>query len=398
MRRILFVDDQESALQGHRESMDKYREQLDLVFANGGDAALEVVRSTEVDVIVSNMHMANMDGRALLGTIKEDFPNMVRIMLVPLSNTDAVFSALTVSHQVLNKPIDPETLLNGIERTCKLRSLLTDALRRKIGGVEKLPSVPAVYKELMAAMADPDVTTAKIARIVERDAAMAAKTLQLVNSTCFSFSRSISSLDHAVAFLGLELMKNLCLAVQVFAAFEGAASRIGISFDAEQEHARVTAKIARRLLANPQQAQNAFTAGLLHDIGNLVLAVCIPNPFKEVIRECKASGRPTHEVEAEMLGMTHAEVGAYLLGLWGLPLPIVEAVAFHHVPGAALEKTFDIPSAVSLANALVDDMQGVRPLALHSHLESLKVIHNLPDWIEIAKEELQQAERAGLYI
>ena len=391
MRRILFVDHQASALKAHRESMAKYPGQVDLVFADSGKAALEVVESKAIDVIVSDLHMPGMDGQALLGSIKENHPNMVRIMLCPLSNIDGVFAALTVSHQVLNKPLDAESLWNAIERTCRLRGLLTDSLREKIGSIEKLPSVPAVYRELMAAMARPDVTSTKIARIIERDSAMAAKLLQLVNSTCFSLSRTVSSVDHAVAYLGMELIKNLSLTAHVFSSFARAATRMGISFEAEQEHAMVTARIARRLLSDPQQAQNAFTAALLHDIGNLVMAVCIPEQFKKAIQECKSSGRPPCEVETEILGMTHADVGAYLLGLWGVPLPIVEAVAFHHSPGAALERTFDIPSAVSLANALVEDIRGERPLTLHDHLESLKVLHKLPAWMAMAKVEMRLA-------
>src|SRR5204863_7036626 len=117
----------------------------------------------------------------------------------------------------------------------------------------------------------------------------------------------------------------------------------------------LTARIAKRLMPKGRQAQDAFTDALLQDIGNLVLAVCIPEKFKKAFLTCQTSRRPAHEVEAELLGVTHAEVGAYLLGLWGLPHPIVEAVAYHHNPAAALERTFDLPTAVSVANALAEE-------------------------------------------
>ena len=150
------------------------------------------------------------------------------------------------------------------------------------------------------------------------------------------------------------------------------------------------ARVAKRLVTGRRQTQNAYTAALLHDIGKLLLAVCIPEKFVKTQLASKATGRPLHEIEAEMLGITHAEAGAYLLSLWGLPYPIVEAVAYHHNPAAALEKTFDVPTAVAVANALVEEPSGNIPPAIADHLQFLEVIHELPAWTAIANEELQR--------
>jgi HD-like signal output (HDOD) protein len=390
MRRILFVDDQPAVLKAHRDAMIRYGEQVDPLFALGAEPALEVLRKEPVDVVVADMHMPGVDGPMLLGAIKEDHPDIVRIMLCPLAEIDSVFVALPVSHQILAKPLDSEALINSIERIYGLRELLTDALRKKIGALQQLPSVPTVYFEMMSAMARPDVSASKIARIIEKDTAMAAKTLQLVNSACFCLLRRITTVDQAVAYLGMDLIRDLSLTVHMFAALEPTAMRAGFSFDAEQEHSLLTAKVVRRLIVNQRQSRNAFTAALLHDIGNLILAVCNTQEYKKVMQACKATSRPQHEVEAEMMGVTHAEVGAYLLGLWGLPHPIVEAVAYHHNPSAALERTLDLPTAVSLANALVEEIVDNRPLPIESHLETLKVANNLPRWRALAREELQQ--------
>jgi HD-like signal output (HDOD) protein len=370
--------------------MEKYSGQVEMTYAVGAEAAMDIVRSEPVDIVVTDMHMPGVDGAMLLGAIKEDHPHIVRIMLCPQSETDSILVALPVSHQILAKPMVPEGLWNAIERIYQLRELLTDSLRKKIGGMQQLPSVPTVYFEMMAAMARPDVSAQKITRILEKDAAMAAKTLQVVNSACFCLSRTISRLDQAVAYLGMELIRDLSLTVHMFAALEPTAIRSGFSFDAEQEHSLLTARVARRLVSNPRNAQQAFTAALLHDVGNLVLAVCIPEKFKLVTVASKTSGRPSHEVETELLGVTHAEVGAYLLGLWGVPHPIVEAVAYHHNPSVAMERSFDIPTVVAVANALVDEIVLGRTFpAIEEHLESLKVIDKLPRWASIAREELQ---------
>lgn len=390
MRRILFVDDQQVVLNAHREAMKKYRDQMETLFAIGAEAALELVRNQPIDVVIADMHMPGVDGTMLLKAIKEDHPDIVRIMLCPLSEVDSVFVALPVSHQILAKPLDADTLYNTIERIYTLRALLTESLRKRIGALQQLPSVPTVYFEMMSAMTRLDVSATKIARIIEKDAAMAAKTLQLVNSACFGVSRRITSVDQAVAHLGMDQVRDLSLNVHMFAALEPTAMRAGFSFDTEQEHTLLTAKVVRRIVTNPRQVRNAFTAALLHDIGNLILAVCDSENYKKVVKVCAASNRPQHEVEAEILGVTHAEVGAYLLGLWGLPHPIVEAVAYHHNPSAALERSFDIPTAVSLANALVEELTEDRPLAIAHHLESLKVAGRIDRWRAIAREELQQ--------
>jgi len=390
LRRILFVAEEPRALNGHRERMQQYASQVDTMFALGGAAALEAVEKASIDAVVCDMRTDAPGGAQLLGTLKEDHPALVRITLCSPSEIDSIFAALPLSHQILSKPLNPDALCNVIERTFRLHALLTDSLRKLIGSVEQLPSVPAVYQELMGAMSHPDISAPKIARIIEKDAAMAAKILQLVNSACLGLMRNITSVDQAVAHLGMDLIKNLSLSVHVFAALERSAMRLGFSFDAEQEHAVLTARIAKRLMPKGRQAQDAFTAALLHDIGNLVLAVCIPEKFKKAFLASQTSGRPAHEVEAELLGVTHAEVGAYLLGLWGLPYPIVEAVAYHHNPAAALERTFDIPTAVSVANALVEEIKSGQPIAITAHLESLKVLNKLPRWREIAKEESQQ--------
>lgn len=391
MRRILFVAEEAQVLNGHRDRMRKHATLVDTMFALGGPAALESVKKASIDAVVCDMQTSKPDGAQLLGTLKEEHPDVVRITLCSPSETDSIFAALPLSHQILSKPLDPDALCNVLERTFRLHALLTDSLRKHIGSVEQLPSVPSIYQELMSAMGRSDISVQKIARILEKDAAMAAKTLQLVNSACFGLTRTISSLDQAVAHLGMDLIKDLSLTVHVFAALERTALRLGFSFDAEQEHSVLTARVARRLLTNRRQAQDAFTAALLHDIGNLVLAVCIPEKFKKAVHASKTSGRPAYEVEAEILGVTHAEVGAYLLALWGLPCPIVEAVAYHHYPAAALERTFDLPTAVSLANALVEEATGGPEITLIAHLESLKVAQKLKKWREIAKEEVQQA-------
>ena len=287
---------------------------------------------------------------------------------------------------------DAETLCNVIERSCRLRALLTNqSLQQRIGTIEKLPSLPKLYHDLMSAMGRPEVSCRMVADIIERDSAMSAKILQLANSAYFGATKSISRIDHAIVYLGLELVKNLALSVHVFASLTE--QRVESSLESLQEHAIRTARVAKRLLPAEQKAQQAFTAALLHDVGQVVLAVCIPEGHRQVVETSRRSGRPLHEVETEVLGVDHAAAGAYLLGLWGLPFPIVEAVAYHHDPGGAGERTFDVASATALADSLVEAVTSSNASAIDSsHLQELNVLTELPRWTEIAQQELS-AER-----
>ena len=391
MKRILFVDDEQNILDGLRHLLWKFRRQMDMAFALGGEAALEELRKAPFDVIVSDMRMPGMDGAALLQKVKEEYPGIVRIVLSGHAEQEAIFRALPVAHQFLSKPCDADKLCNVVERACRLRELLTDeSLRKALGNIDRLPSLPTTYHELMRAMSLQDASVQMIARIVRRDPAMCAKILQLVNSACFGPSRSIASIDQAVVYLGMELIKNLALMVHVFGDTKEVRAA-GPSLEFLQEHALLTARVASRLL--PKQAQDIFAAALLHDIGYIILARCAPDGFKAIVENGR-DGRPTQEIEKEVLGVTHAEVGAYLLGLWGLPYPVVEGVAFHHNPSAAAARGFDIPSALNLADSLVGEAMGNRAgMTLHAgadmdYLKTLDVVSQLPKWSEIAAEEV----------
>jgi HD-like signal output (HDOD) protein len=244
----------------------------------------------------------------------------------------------------------------------------------------------------MNAIARPDASPLRIASIIEQDPSMTAKILQMVNSAYFASTRHIGRIDHAVIYLGMDLIKNLALTAQVFGAFTKMNRHGCISFDHEQRHAVLVAKVASRLLPDHEFASCAFTAGLLHDIGNLILALSTPGPFATVIESARQSKRPVYQVEFERLGVTHAQAGAYLLGLWGLPYPIVEAVAYHHSPDLAAERVFDVPTAMSLADKLVDREMGMAVEIDADHLERLGVAAKLPRWTAITREEIDLRE------
>jgi HD-like signal output (HDOD) protein len=198
--------------------------------------------------------------------------------------------------------------------------------------------------------------------------------------------------------LGIEAIKNLAFSVELFRSFH--VSNV-LSLDLLQRHSYLTAKIAAALVTAQSAAKDVFTAALLHDVGKLVLASKLPQRFAEALRLSAEQQRPLYAVEEELHGFTHAEAGAYLLGLWGLPYPIVEAVAHHHHPQRVRQCRFDTLAAVYVADHLAWEVwpQGGEPLgaAIESldlgFIESLGLGSELDKWPGAA---LQQAELLGV--
>jgi putative nucleotidyltransferase with HDIG domain len=397
MRRILFVDDEPRILEGLQDRLIRYRRRWDMSFVESGDLALQAFAQKPFDVIVSDMRMPGMDGATLLTKVKDRYPETVRIVLSGYSELEAAMRAVPVAHQFLSKPCDPQVLENVIERANRLQQLIADEpVRRIVGEVQNLPSLPTTYSALLKALANENAGARDVARILERDVAMTAKTLQLVNSAFFGLGRQIVSIDEAVSYLGFTLVKNLVLTVEVFAM---SASREigGLSLEATQRHSLAVADVATRLLGEVQgKKEDTFIAAVLHDIGKLVLAGQLPEKLADVRSRSLAEGRPQHEVERERMGTTHAEIGGYLLGLWGLPYPVVEAVANHHEPARVQHEGMDVLTAVHVANALVQELapdgEGLAHSPPHlAYLESIGLADRMPEWRAIAAEQARSS-------
>lgn len=393
MNRVLFVDDEPNILDGLQNRLRKYRREMDMVFALSADAALNELAKTPADVIVADMRMPGMDGAALLEKVKTEFPATIRIILSGYSDRTSTFKALPVAHQFFSKPCNVDKLCNTLKRACQLRTLLAnDSMREALGRIDRLPSLPSAYSELMHACGDSDFSVQRIADIIESDSAMCTKMLQLVNSGYFGGNRDITSVKQSVAYLGVDLIRNLILSANIFTASEKLPSYTGFSFKKLQAHAILTAKVARSVL--PDQSADVFTAALLHDIGYNVFACSDAERFQSVIDVRANTTRPASEVETEIFGLTHSSAGAYLLGLWGLPLPFIEVAAYHHNPATANEQGLDLPSAVSIADALVteavDGPIASFPAALIEHLEVIGFLSHLPRWKEAACREIDQ--------
>ncbi|MDQ2842460.1 MAG: response regulator [Acidobacteriota bacterium] len=359
MKRILFVDDDQNVLDGIRRMLRSSRDTWEMEFVTGANAALQACSERIFNVVVSDLRMPDMDGAQLLSEIRERYPEIARVVLSGYSDVSLTAKAVPVAYQVLAKPCEPFELKETIERICTLQDAMgVPALRRLIGAIGELPSLSATYLELSSAIADEGTSAATIAKIVEQDVGLSAKILQVVNCGFFGVSPKASSVAQAVSYLGMDLVKTMALQSETFRAFVPS-TRISASFWSRmQRHARQTAVIAGTLPVCEEIREVTLVAALLHDAGILALASAMTDQFTLVLDEVAQKKCSQVEAEESLLGITHAEIGAYLLGLWGINSVAVEAVANHHHPSRIAHKGLDCSLAVYLSNLIAHDVDG----------------------------------------
>lgn len=394
MRKVLLVDDAPEVLAMLKRTLAPMKAEWDMVFVDSAADALAMLEKSPHDVLATDMVMPGMDGLQLLKEAKTRYPGMVRIAFSGEPAKGFGLRSAGLAHQFLEKPIDPQKFQAIMTRSCALQESLGDEqLRRVVGNLRNLPSLPSIYRELTEEIQSRDASLKKMAKIISRDLAMVTKILQLVNSAFFGLRTTVSNPEQAVALLGSDTIKSLVLSTQVFSQFEGAALP-GFSLDALWQHGMATSAVAKLIAKEEQVGQavidDAFTAGLLHDVGLLLLATNKPDEYRRVLAIQKEKNLRDWQAEQEVFGTTHAEVGAHLLSLWGVGEAIVEAVAFHHRPSNCGATEFTPLTAVHVANALQEQSQvpDEQKAALEPNADFLakaRLSHHLPKWRELAQ-------------
>ncbi len=353
-KRILFVDDETTVLNLLKMVCRRIGPEWDTHFAESGPAALQMMAEQPFDVVVSDMRMPEMNGVEFLYSVMERYPRTARIILSGYADQQVVMRAVGAVHQYLSKPCDINALRAALQRILALdRFLSNDRMKAVVARIHTLPSLPSLYYDLMKELASPHATTESVAAIISRDISLTAKLLQLVNSAFFGVAQHVNSAAEAIQILGFSTIKALALSIYVFSRFEP--ERLpGFPIERLWQHSMATGLLARRIAASEGSdlglIEAAFTAGILHDVGKLVLAISFPELYRKSINTAFSQETPQWQAEAEVVGVSHAEIGAYLLGLWGLPCPIVEAVAWHHQPRLREPTDFSALSTVHIAN------------------------------------------------
>jgi putative nucleotidyltransferase with HDIG domain len=354
MTRVLFADDDRPVLDGIRTRLYRQSSRWQMVFVESAARAIAELERTPFDVIVTDMRMPGTDGAELLQAVSERWPHVVRIVLSGYAERDQALRLVPVAHQYLSKPCDAQRLVALIERCVALHTLLPSGeLRSRVGRVRALPMMAAVHSRLQASMANGTLDVQEAAEIVASDPVTAAKVLQLANSAFFRLARPVSNIDQAVSYIGVAALRSVLPSPAVFLPWPEEGPMREVDFGRLQAHSHAMAAGAQVLAGEAPWADEALLAGLLHDIGYWVLAQESPGELAEAIVLAARERIPLHVAEARIIGASHAQVGAYLLGLWGLPSSIVDSVAYHHEPASAPQREFGPLAALALTRALL---------------------------------------------
>jgi HD-like signal output (HDOD) protein len=389
MKRVLFVDDESSILSGLKRMLHPFRAEWEMSFANSGAEALALIEKQPFDIVVSDMRMPAMDGIQFLTEVRQRLPHAVRVILSGHADRDSVLRSVGCVHQFLSKPCDPKELKATVQRALALRELLlSERLAQVVSRINSLPNLPQLYLEIQDKLRGASGSIEDIGRLVAKDVGMSAKVLQLVNSAFFGVPQRFTSAVEATVYLGLDTIVALVLTSQVFGQVSSLSAR---TIEGLWNHSLATGAYARAIAQlenlDAKTANQAFLAGMLHEVGLLVLSSETPDELAHAWRQAQKLSIPTHEAERRFLGASHAAVGAYLLGIWGLGDPVVESIAFHHTPSSCPHERFSLLTAVHVGTCL-DSGPGGSALGESEHeldldyLERLGLGPRLPVWRE----------------
>ena len=388
------MDDEPAMLRVLKMGMRTMTNVWEMDFASSGEEAMTLVEQKKFDVVITDMRMPGMNGAQLLNHVLRLHPQTIRIVLSGYSDLSEVVNCVGLTHQFLEKPCSLDDLKECLKRITLVKTrIANEKISSLAGSLKNLPSLPSLYLEIADALQSPNASTQRIADIAAQDPAITAKLLQLANSAFFGFSQKVFTVNEAVQLLGVTVIQSLALAVPIFSSFSRSKCP---TFPIEQvwEHSLQTGvlgqRIARVNLNDSFLSEQAFCAGMLHDVGKIILADGLPAEYAAIMKEAVDTRVPLVDVERNHFGATHAEVGGYLLAIWGLPIPLVEAVANHHVPRRCGTQELCLAGVVHIAGALQHD-QTPHPETVASPLDSeyLQCV-GLGHQFEVWRSELSQ--------
>ncbi|MCA8987648.1 MAG: HDOD domain-containing protein [Planctomycetaceae bacterium] len=356
---ILFVDDEPNILGGIRRMLRTRRNEWGLHYASSGQEALSIMDQNTIDIVISDMRMPHMDGADLLNIIAQRHPDTVRIILSGHAEQDAIMRAIPVSHYYLSKPCESDVLTNHIFSAINLRKRVQNKnLRQMVSRLAHLPAMPETYQKICDIVRSDQAGVKDAIKVINNDSSMAVHILKLVNSSYFGLARHISDIGQAVALLGFETLKSLVLTVGIFRENRDGTNDL-FNHAELTDHSIACGQLARHIAMQitdeREVCDDAFTAGLLHDIGKLVMATGMPEEYGQAVLLSQKDRIPLFEAEQRCYGYNHADVSGYLLGIWNLPDSITNAVAYHHDIETVRRESSLVSLAVYSANCMVNE-------------------------------------------
>ena len=355
-KKILVVVDQLDEFKAQAPFLDELPADWTIHYSTSENDALFFLRQLQFDLVFVDLKKGPLAGAQFLHDVWERQPNVIRFLLADQLEEDLLLTCAMGAHQFLQKPLTLETMQNAVERADLVGQMLKNTrIQTLVSRIRTFPNRPTIYLELMKEIRSANSSAQTVGELVEQDLAITTKLLQVTNSAYFGFQQRILSPGDAVFLLGMQATASLVLAIEVFSHMDHLNPSyfvIDQIWRHSQKVGHSARMIAQKMTRDHTLAQDSFTAGLLHDVGKLALAINLKEEYRAALRLARQNMVPVWKAEQEIFGATHAEAGAYLLGLWGLSFPVIHAVAGHHLQPANLGHEFNAQAAVHLANTL----------------------------------------------
>ena len=357
--------------------------------------ALCLLEQVPFELIFVDLKAGPLASVQFLHQVWTKHPAVIRFLLADTMPPDLMVSCALGAHQVLQKPLDSSVIRAALDRAKLVDRLFQNNkdLQSLVSRIRTFPSRPTVYVEIMKELRSSKASSQTVGELVARDLAISSKLLQITNSAFFGFGRAISSSTEAVLLLGMETTASLVLGIEAFSRLDNV-KLLYFSSDQVWKHCQSVANAARAIANHATSdetiSHDAYTAALLHDIGKLALAVNLQEPYRDALNLGREKKLPAWEVERQAFGATHAEAGAYLLSLWGLPANVIEAVAGHHLPARELSSEFTPLTALHLANALENAFTQTQNGATEVQIDldyptELRIVEQIDSYQEIVR-------------
>jgi HD-like signal output (HDOD) protein len=372
------------------------RSEWEVAHAENVQEARQIARKQPIDVALLSATIPETDPIAIAEELTQQHRKVTIFILAPDAETGGGLAYASGRFQWLEKPCPTATLISAVERMASLVSWLTNNTTIElVSGLHSLPTIPSNYQGVIRAIHSPHSSVQDIAEALGKDMGITSRVLQVANSAYYGYSQKITSPMEASMLLGIDTLKSLVRYTHVLNNFPQTPTTNAI-FDQVWRHSSGVAAIARKIALLHTQDETlgdeAFTAALLHDIGKVVLTSIKPAEFKEVMLQASVTKSPIHLIERVKLKTTHAETGAYLLSLWGIPFSILEAVAWHHYPSECKEKKFSALTCVHVANVAEHSRRGGEddkglPALDEAYLAQLGVLKEAQEWVKLRPDK-----------
>ena len=369
----------------------------DFVRFDSKDSLITQLEQQVYDVVFIPCSMRALVDIELMNDVQKIQPHTVRVFIgAEFWNASYKSKAADSAHRIFPSHVNFSEISDELDYLVKLVKLLNrSSLQSYIGSIGCLPTPPRIYRKLTDAVSSEIADLGDISHIVEQDPAVTAQVMKQVNSAFFGLNRQISDLKEAISLLGVRSLRSIALSCQLNEQFKQ--SRDWDAFDFEKINqrsllvARLAQAICRRVGASKVMQEQAFLAGLLHDLGILIMASHDPEQYKKLLNYAVKKQKPIYLVEKAAFGFFHGEVAGALLALWNIPPQVVEAVMLHHVPHLSNSKEFTPLTAVHVADAMLPSVpvEGECDLASHlslRYLDQVGVMEEVPQWRIVANE------------